>query len=196
MLKDYKPNWRRIIFLSLLANFFVVIFAGRFFISEENFLEEDLEINFVDVNLEENFEVTEEKISDAEQFPEIKLPPIEIPKIPEVSPPKIHEKNSEKIQEEVSDDKPKIIAKVFPKDIFQTLMMSGLIQERPILREGKVLIAVTVNAKGKVSKVKILSGNTGLIKIVSEAAASAWIFDTKKNPQEFQTQIEFTPEDF
>jgi len=192
----YKPCWTRIIFLATLINFCLVILADNFFTAEEKLsVEDDMEINLVEVEVGEVLEVAEENFADVEKFPEINLPPIKIPEtIQQKSQPKIAKTSTEKVAEESNN--PKIISKVLPKDIFQTLITAGLIKERPTLAEGKVIVSITIDSKGKVSKVQIVSGHTGLIKIVSEAAASAWTFDTQKNPQELQTQIEFTPEDF
>ena len=164
-----------------------------------------------------------QEFSAAETFPEIELPPLEIPHtifepLPklEVEPPKEIQKveevkpaEPEKIEqpaEKKSDnplDKLKVIVKVYPKDIVEQFISSGVSETKLHWHGGKITLAVTIGIDGKVKKdsVEIRSGATGeFMDLVAKTAASSWIFepylDENGNAQELKTQMEFLPADF
>lgn len=226
----YRPNWLKIIFVSII--FHVVILSALFFIfpkkeSEENLIQE---IEWVDVNVAENFssaveaENISEKIPETFDFPAVEIPatveatenfsPTEIPstsaepiKTPEKKsesknsmPPAEKNISTEKNFDEDLNAKLKVFVKVFPKDIVNQLIENGTLKEKPILSDGKIILEVTVNKGGIVEKVQIIQGGTNEINILSEAAASGWIFvpflDEDGKPKEMKTKIEFKAEDF
>ena len=165
------------------------------------------------------------KVSEVENFPEIVLPPLEIPhtvfeplpKLEVAPPPEIpkveeipaEEKpvENESLHEDkkISDpaEKLKVIVKVLPKDIIEQFISSGVSEEKINWNGDKIILAVTIGIDGKVKpkSVEIISGAKGeLIDFVAKTAASSWIFepylDEDGNPQELKTQIEFGKEDF
>jgi len=197
--------------------FFVGLFAcGKFSSPKTEKASEIEELEWIEVEVDDGEEIAESEpeIPDVvETFPEINFPPIEISKTPKPEIKPVENKNfvepqnnSKKIETaEDSRDKLKVITKVFPKDVVQTLINSGLIKERPILNSGKVVIAITIDIKGRVQNIEIRRGGGtdergNLINIVSEAAAAGWTFEPYKdeddNIKEMKTQIEFKPEDF
>lgn len=133
-------------------------------------------------------------------------PPVEQPKPEENKPPA--EKNKPSEEEKPDDDskgKLKVLTKVFPKDVVNQLIESGIVKERPILNGGKIVLAITIGTNGKIKTIEIRRGGGNdergnIINLVSEAAASGWVFepfvDEEGNPKEMKTQIEFKPEDF
>ena len=210
----YRAPWRKIFFVAVIFHA-AIIFTLEFFwlmkapeipveleeiewVEEKNFSEGgDLETN----DNEEIFptiempKVSEQTFSEPEppKPPENKIQPTEEKKSAEVSEKKFSEENS---QEKIN-----VVMKVYPKDVAEQLISAGIINERPRLPSGKVILSVTVGLDGKMRAVEILSGGDGsIINIVSEAAASAWIFapytDSDGNPKEIKTQIEFEPKDF
>lgn len=227
----YRPDWRKIIFLAVL--FHVVVISAYALIfstpTKEIENEEDIqEIEWVESEIEENSAVDEvEQV--AENSIPIEFPPIELPPLPEPTieekpePPKPVEtpaetkKTSESSSEtktegeektdsdEDSRGKIKVLVKVYPKDIFEQLISVGILKERPILKSGKIVIAITIGLDGRAGNIEIRRGGGmdemgNMIDIVSEAAASAWIFapfkDEEGNAKIIKTQIEFKPEDF
>ena len=212
---QYRPFWKRIFFLAVILHFifFAVIFAcGKFSsLLQTEKVDEVEELEWIEVEVSDDENISENEITIpevAETFPEIEMPPLEIPKISEPEIKSVENKNFVEPQntsnktETAEDprDKLKVVTKVFPKDVVQTLINSGLIKERPILNSGKVVIAITIDIKGRVQNIEIRQGGENLINIVSEAAAAGWTFepyrDNDGNLQEIKTQIEFQPEDF
>ena len=99
----------------------------------------------------------------------------------------------------------KAVVKVYPKDLIDQLVASGAVTERTTINGGKIVLAVTIGVDGKVKKAEIRRGGGNdergtMINLVSEIAASSWIFepylDDDGKPKEMKTQIEFKPEDF
>ena len=147
-----------------------------------------------------------------EPLPELNLnptpPPLPQPveKISEPEPenkpePETKTEPPEEKSEENSAPKLKVIAKVFPKDLIEQLTASGAIREKIRLNAEKIVLSATITTEGKVRNAEILSGGDGaLVDLVSKTAVQSWIFepylDADGNPQELNTQIEFTPEDF
>ena len=129
---------------------------------------------------------------------------VEPPK--EIPPPEI-EKTAE-VQPELPqnpENKLKAIVKVYPKDLIAQLIASGAIKERVTINDTKIILAVTIGTKGKVTNVEIRQGGGDdergtIINFMSEVAASSWMFepylDNNGNPQELKTQLEFKPKDF
>ena len=223
---QYRPFWERIFFLAVMLHFifFVGLYAcGKFSLPHAEKIDEVEELEWIEVEVDSGEEIAEAEmeIPDvAETFPEINFPPIEIPETPEpavTEPPPLETKTVATNSSEKTDTAPKakteddkrgkliVLTKVFPKDVVQTLINSGLIKERPILNSGKVVIAITIDTKGKVHNIEIRRGggtdeHGNLINIVSEAAAAGWTFepyqDDEGNIKEMKTQIEFKPEDF
>ena len=226
---QYRPYWTRIFFLAALLHFILIavisILTGGIFSAppEENELEE---LEWVEVEMDESLamnDVVQEVPEVEETFSKIELPPIPEPTLtepkietpPVETPPQPQQTEKSAESEKKSDaDKPaddnlanklKVLTKVFPKDIFESLIAAGIIKERPFLRSGKVVIAITVDIKGKVASVEIRRGggkdeNGNAVNIISEEAAFGWTFepyrDAEGNLKEIKTQIEFNPEDF
>lgn len=214
----YRPYWRRILFLAVMLNAVLWLVGAKFLEVEEVPPPEDLlEIEWYEPAETVAVETTPEVA--AEIFPEVVMPPLEIPhtvfeplpELPTQPPPEIppevqpEEIPREEIQsaEKPSDpaDKLKVIVKVYPKDIIPQLVQSGIAEENLKLKSGKVILAATITVEGKVREVEIVSGgDNGLIDLVAKNAAGGWIFepylDAEGNPQPLRTQIEFTPEDF
>lgn len=220
----YRPDWRKIIVVAVL--FHVLIFSALSlmicFPTKSVDVEENImEIEWIEEAVEENSIVPVKQTN--EYFAPIKMPPLPEPTIEEkVEPPKPVEsprtelkKSVEVKTEDEGEEKPvqqedfrgnvTVLVKVFPKDIFEQLISAGNLKERPILKSGKVVIAVTVGLDGIASNIEIRSGGGSdemgnMIDIVSKAAASAWLFapfkDENGNPKIIKTQIEFKPEDF
>ena len=213
---EYRPRWLRIILIAWLFNFIlisalsssVVIPASKF--EDESDLQE---ISWVEVSTIEPLTMP---IEQAETFPEINFPPIEIqkfemPVMPEpvavekpVEPPKKLEPPA--TETKPVDDSPKLkaIVKVYPKDLIDQFIASGAVKERIVIDE-KIILSITIGVDGKVKKAELKSGvasdeRGNIIKFVSEIAASSWIFepylDEDGNPSEMKTQIEFNPENF
>lgn len=215
----YRPYWQRILFLAVVLNLiFLLSSSSIFFASEtEETPPEDLpEIAWIDTEIAE-IPTDSPQLPTVETFPEIVLPPLEIPhtefeplpelkvepqELPqpvEVETPPVEE--VEEKAEEKPEDKLKAIAKIYPKDIIPQFVQSGVIRGNLTLAEDKIVLAVTITVEGKVRNVEIISGgDKGLIDIVAKTAAGSWRFepylDADGNPQELKTQIEFTPEDF
>ncbi|MBQ6976570.1 MAG: hypothetical protein IJQ16_08490 [Selenomonadaceae bacterium] len=210
---EYKPRWKRILFLAAVFNFVaILVFASNFFSFTSKIKEtpKDLiEVTWADIPAENVELSTPETVP---IFSEIKLPPIEIPKIeiPAISEPAVIEKPVEMPQETAppikdSPSQLKAVVKVYPKDLLEQLLASGAIPERVTINGGEIVLAITVGVDGKVKDAEILRGeensNHGtMINLVSKIAASSWIFepysDETGNPKEIKTQIEFKPEDF
>ena len=209
---NYKPRWERIFLLAAVLNFFL-LFAiySKFFTPPpkvESVSENLIEVAWADLPDEKISASTQELI---QTFPEINLPPLEIPKIEIPAPPEpvAVAKSVEPPKEilppaEKSEDKLKVIVKVYPKDLLEQLAASGAIPEK-ISIDDKIILAVTVGVDGKVTQAEILQGGGTdergtIINFVSKTAASSWIFepylDEDGKPQEMKTQIEFTSEDF
>ena len=218
----YRPDWRKIIFLAVLFQVaFVSAMSLNFSTAEKVEVEEDLqEIEWIENEVAEDSAV--EQV--AENFQPIEFPQIpELPSVPETviekfEPPKpaevekpvekpAEDKKSAEEKSKTEDTRGKIVVlmKVYPKDIFEQLMAAGILKERPVLKSGKIVVAISVGFDGKMKNVEIRRGGGtdemgNLINIVSEAAASAWVFapyvDEDGNPTEIKTQIEFKPEDF
>ena len=228
----YRPDWRKIIFLAVL--FHVVVISAYALIfstpTKEIDNEEDLqEIEWVESEIDESSAVDEvEQV--AENSTPIEFPPIELPPLPEptieekLEPSKPVETPAEETKktsesssetktegEEKSDSdensrgKIKVLVKVYPKDIFGQLISAGILKERPILKSGKIVIAITIGLDGRAGNIEIRRGGGmdemgNMLDIVSDAAASAWIFapfkDEEGNAKIIKTQIEFKPEDF
>ena len=177
---QYRPFWERIFFLAVILHFifFVGLFAcGKFSFLHTEKVDEVEELEWIEVEVDDGEKISEvePEIPDvAETFPEIEMPPIEIPQTPEpavTEPPPPETKPAEnKNSGEKTDTAPKakteddkrgkliVLTKVFPKDVVQTLINSGLIKERPILNSGKVVIAITIDTKGKVHNIEIRRG--------------------------------------
>ena len=212
-MNDYKPNWQRIIFLAVLINFFAVfvISFGWKNLTPEVEVDNLQKIEWFE-ETSDNAEIAKEISEPEETFPEIKFPPIEIPSTPEnflpitfseTSPPP-QEKNSSSENEIKTSDNPqeklKVISKVFPRDVAAELQGVGTFSESLTLKSEKIILEVTVGTNGAVKNVSIVQGESNLINILAEAAATRWIFEPFKNDggevEEIKTQIEFKPEDF
>ena len=220
---NYRPRWERILFLAMVFNVVVMLAISSNWLAPEEKVEEpdDLqEISWVDVPAAEAAVIPEPAI---QTFPEIKLPTIEIPKIevpalPEPIPIEKPVAQPEEISQP-AETKPvepatpppemhgvlKVLVKVYPKDLIDQLIASGAVNERTSINSGKIVLAVTIGVDGKVKNVEIRRGGGtdergNIINLVSEVAASSWIFepylDEDGNPKEMKTQIEFKPEDF
>ena len=227
----YRPDWRKIIFLAVLLHVVVVSAYALIFSTPTKEIEneEDIqEIEWVESEFEESSAVDEvEQVAENSipiEFPPIELPPLPEPTIEEkpeppkpvetpAEPKKTSESSSEtKTEGEEKNDsdedsrgKIKVLVKVYPKDIFEQLISAGILKERPILKSGKIVIAITIGLDGRAGNIEIRRGGGmdemgNMIDIVSEAAASAWIFapfkDEEGNAKIIKTQIEFKPEDF
>ena len=174
---QYRPFWERIFFLAVILHFifFAGIFAcGKFSFPQTEKIDEIEELEWIEVEVDSGEEIAEAEmeIPDvAETFPEINFPPIEIPQTPEPEIKPVENKkfvepqNTSKKIEPAKDprDKLKVVTKVFPKDVVQTLINSSLIKERPILNSGKVVIAITIDIKGRVQNIEIRQGGGNLI---------------------------------
>ena len=223
---QYRPFWERIFFLAVVLHFIFLIgvFAyEKFSLPQTEKVDDIEELEWVEVEVDSGEEIAEsepEIPNVAEIFPEIEIPPIEIPPPPEpavTEPPPPETKavatnsgeNTDDSQKAKSDEDKRgkliVLTKVFPKDVVPTLISSGAINERPILNSGKIVIAITIDIKGKVKNIEIRRGggtdeHGNLINLVSEAAAAGWTFepyqDEDGNIKEMKTQIEFKPEDF
>ena len=216
---QYRPFWEKNFFLAVMLHFifFAGLFAcGKILLPQTEKAPEIEELEWIEVEVDSGEEIAEvePEIPEAsETFPEIEMSPIEIPETlePEIKPVEnknfVEPQNNSKKTESVENprDKLKVVTKVFPKDVVQTLINSGLINERPILNSGKLVIAITIDMKGRVQNIEIRRGGgtnerENLINIVSEAAAAGWTFepyqDEDGNIKEMKTQIEFNPEDF
>lgn len=227
---NYKPRWLRIIFLSIifhaifLSAIFFILSDEK---SEKNLIQE---IEWIDADIAENFSSSEEsetfaeteKISETFNFPEIKIPatPESVEEnfqpVTPVSPPvKISPKNSdveikkipskknnseEKKSDEDTNEKLKVFVKIFPKDIVNQMIESGILKEKPIFSGEKIILEVTVGKGGNVEKVSIIEGGSNEINILAENAASGWVFvpflDENGKATETKTKIEFKSEDF
>ena len=82
-------------------------------------------------------------------------------------------------------------------------MALGVSEEKLQRDKQKMILKVTIGIDGKVkpNSVKIIDESTNAnINLVAKTAAGSWIFepylDKDGNPQELNTQIEFTAEDF
>ena len=220
----YRPYWLRIIFV---AAFFHILLLSAcaviYTLPIADIPAEDLqEIEWVEVDFNDSPQVEdlESEIPEvAEVFPDIEFPPIEIPQPPEPAvtesePPQVEspkpvaaesKAEGEKKSDEDDRGKIKVLTKVFPKDVVGQLIAAGILKERPVLKSGKIVIAITVGLDGKMHSIEFRRGGGNdergnMINIVAEAAASGWIFapfiDEDGNPKEIKTQIEFKPEDF
>lgn len=110
-----------------------------------------------------------------------------------------------KPQEKNSQSKLIAIVKVYPRDLTEQFLASGVVKEKITLNDEKIIVAVTIGVDGKVKSAEIVSGagddeRGRIINFVSQTAASSWIFepylDEDGNPVELQTQLEFTAADF
>ena len=222
---NYRPRWERILFLAFIFNLFAMVAIASNWFSPPPEVEEETddlqEISWVDVPAAEASSIPQPEV---QTFPEIKFPPIEIPKIelPKLPDPVAVEKPVEPPKEvappaevkpaenpvKPADDSPnklKAIVKVYPKDLIDQLVASGAVTERTTINGGKIVLAVTIGVDGKVKQAEIRRGGGNdergtMINLVSEIAASSWIFepylDDDGKPKEMKTQIEFKPEDF
>ncbi len=223
---NYKPYWQRIIILAVILNLILIFVSAPALPETEEKPRADLqEIEWVETETPEVATAeTATEISPPETFAEIVLPPLEIPHtdfppLPELNteppppvqpveeiqeaeppPPPVEEK-----AETNPADKLKVIVKVYPKDLIEQFIKSGIVKEKLTFDGEKIVLAVTITTEGKVRNVEILQGGGNdergkLINLVVSTAAQSWIFepylDEEGNPQELKTQIEFTPEDF
>lgn len=223
----YHPYWQRIFFLAIIFNLILFLGGASNFSAGEikEIPIEDLpEIEWIET---ENTVPNESApaTSAVETFPEIILPPLEIPHtvfepLPklDLNPPPVKIENKipenppeEKIEpppndEKISDpaEKLKVIAKVYPKDIIEQFTASGAIKNKITLNEEKIILSVTITKEGKVRNAEIISGGTNdpsdMISLIAKTAVQSWIFepylDENGNPQELKTQIEFSQKDF
>ena len=220
---NYKPHWLKIIFLAAIFNFLIILaILSTFQIPKTNDENKDLiNLSWVDVPA---VEVAEVSTSESVQtFPEIYLPPLEVPKIELPSPPKPIEiekpvESPKEIETSAESTPPTenkaddlsnnlvAIVKVYPKDLIEQLVASGAVKEKIVLEaEQKIILAITIGIDGKVKNAEIIEGGGNdergkIINFVSQVAAASWIFepylDKDGNPIELKTQIEFKPEDF
>lgn len=144
--------------------------------------------------IETPIETPKETASSAESKPAESEKPVENEKPTE---PKPQEKNSQ--------SKLIAIVKVYPRDLTEQFLESGVVKEKITLNDEKIIVAVTIGVDGKVKSAEIVSGagddeRGRIINFVSQTAASSWIFepylDEDGNPVELQTQLEFTAADF
>lgn len=218
----YRPYWLRILFLASVFNLILFCASAEIFITPEikNPPPEDLlELEWVETSNAAPPEFSQE-ISAAETFPEIVLPPLEIPHtifepLPklDLNPPppvkiettpqeeKIESPPVEEKKSEKPEDKLKVIVKVLPKDIIEQWTSNGVIKEKPALNQDKIILAATITTEGKVRNTQIISGTSDdTLTLIVTMAAQSWIFepylDEDGNAQELKTQIEFTKEDF
>lgn len=232
---DYRPRWERIIFISAVFNLavmFVLISSWSF--PKTEMPHENLQM--VEWTDSVSDEVPTIQQDDVQTFPEITLPPFEMPQFEHIPPPtpmeiekpieqplqEISPAESEKpveVEKPIETEKPvetekpeknsqnKLIAivKVYPRDLTEQFLASGVVKEKITLNEEKIVVAVTIGVDGKVKNAAIVSGvgddeRGKIINFVSQTAASSWIFepylDDDGNPTELQTQIEFTADDF
>ena len=224
----YRPYWQRIIILAVIFNVILFFVSASLWSSPEIKKEsppEDLqEIEWIEPETPEiTTTETAPEFSPKETFAEIVLPPFEIPhtefeplpelnteppppinppaeEIKETEPPPVEEK-----KESNPADKLKVIVKVYPKDLIDQFIKSGIVKEKLTFDGEKIILAVTITTEGKVRNVEIRQGGGNdergkLINLVVSTAAQSWIFepylDEDGNPQELKTQIEFTPENF
>ena len=127
----------------------------------------------------------------------------------------IDDNNSKKIEDALGKEKIyqspanstnniEVVSKVFPKDIVDELITSGVIKDRAVLKSKNTIVELLVDTNGNVKKTKIIRGgsseNRNTINTLIETAASRWVFkpyiDSTGDAQEFLTQVEFRPEDF
>lgn len=233
---EYRPRWARIIFIAAIFNV-ALIFAlvSSLALPKTEKSRENLQmIEWTESAVNEVPDVTQEEM---QTFPEITLPPLEIPKFEPIPPPvpaeveKVEKPveptketappaeskpveskpaESEKPaepnpQEKNSQNKLIAIVKVYPRDLTEQFLASGVVKEKITLNDEKIIVAVTIGVDGKVKSAEIVSGvdddeRGRIINFVSQTAASSWIFETyldeDGNPVELQTQIEFTAADF
>lgn len=221
----YRPYWQRIIILSVIFNVILIFASASLWsppeIKKESPPENLQEIEWIEPETPGNsISETAPEISPNETFAEIVLPPFEIPHtefepLPQIEPPppkppveEIKEiETPPPVEEKETNpaDKLKVIVKVYPKDLIDQFIKSGVIKKRLTFDGEKIILAVTITTKGKVRNVEILQGGGNdeqgkLINLVVSTAAQSWIFepylDEEGNPQELKTQIEFTKEDF
>ena len=182
-------------------------------------------------NTPDTVEQQPEEVSQvSEVVPEFEFPPLIIPQIPEIPtyvrptpppPPLIVEtppaattdNTAEKFSGEKTEDKPvvdtvkkvKVISKVYPKDVTEELLATGVISRAEKIRRGTVLVRVIIGTDGRVKKTEIKRGGGydergNIINALIETAASRWVFepylDDDNKPREMPTQIEFKPTDF
>ena len=234
---DYRPRWERIILIAAVFNL-AVMFAltSSLSLPKTETVRENLQIvQWTDSAADAVPAALQE---DVQTFPEIKLPPLEIPKFEPIPPPESvevekvetpieppketassaeskpaesekpveNEKPTEpKPQEKNSQSKLIAIVKVYPRDLTEQFLASGVVKEKITLNDEKIIVAVTIGVDGKVKSAEIVSGvgddeRGRIINFVSQTAASSWIFepylDEDGNPVELQTQLEFTAADF
>ncbi len=227
----YRPYWRRILLIAVIINCGLLFAFSSIWALPKNEsapFDNLQEIEWIDAETQETVAVNQDsEIPDVAQiFPTIEMPPLEIPQIEFPPPPEIPTappvlpKNPEpqEIKSETENVKPpenkpvdeeknkiKARVKVFPKDLMQQFIDSGIIPEKIIPNVDKIVLALTIGVDGKTKDIKILRGapNDGLgnlINLISRSAASAWVFepflDAEGKPTEIKTEIEFTPEDF
>ena len=208
---EYRPNWQRIFFVAVLLNA-IFLYAISLFWSNKNFespKDEEQNFELIEVKISESISETDSPAenSDAVKFPDLNFSPIEIPSPPEPlkveqptveTPTKNENPPAEKKSDEDNKNKLTALKKVYPKYIVNILISTGAIPVRPTLPSEKIILYVTVGADGKVKNVKIQSDDKidNVIKTISEAAASSWIFEPLEDSEEFKTQLEFKPEDF
>ena len=183
---EYRPRWERIMFLAAIFNFVVMLaLATNWQFTEPKEEEDDLqEVAWVDSATVEEIPAPPPP-PDIQTFPEIKLPPIEIPKFEPIPPPEPVEvekvekpveppketappaENNSAENEKPAEPKPaeknepnqlKAIVKVYPKDLIDQLVASGAVKERVTLNSGKVVLAVTIGKDGKVKNAEIRRG--------------------------------------
>lgn len=210
---------------NVIAIFFMTsnLFSSAQEVEEEPELQE---ISWVEVPAAESTAPPQPQ-PEIQTFPEIKyspleIPKLELPKLPDpptpiaepVEPPEEVAQPAEKnsVEPAPPEQKPaemhgvlKVLVKVYPKDLLEQLIASGTITERTAINSGKIVLAVTVGVDGKVKNAEIRRGGGtdergNLINMISEFAASSWIFEPyigeDGKPKEMRTQIEFKPEDF
>lgn len=202
----YKPNWLKIIFLAVIFNFFVFSALASFFLVQNiNQPENLIELSWVDVqNVKISNSPPPELIN---SFPEINLPPLEIPKIalpalPELknfeNSPEFFNPPTENISDEISQkifDSPAennsdensqknliAIVKIYPKDLIDQLVAGGAVNEKIVPDNKKIILSITVGVDGKVKNAEIIEGGGNdergkILNFVSQVAASSWIFE-------------------
>lgn len=205
----YRPYWQRIIILAVIFNVILFLVSASFWSSPETKKEsppEDLqEIEWIESETPEiTTTETAPETSPKENFAEIILPPFEIPHTefeplpqiettPPVNPPAEEIKETEEsteiepppVEEKKESnpaDKLKVIVKVYPKDLIDQFIKSGIVKEKLTFDGEKIVLAVTITTEGKVRNVEIRQGGDNdergkLINLVVSTAAQSWIFE-------------------
>jgi len=146
-----------------------------------------------------------EKVETPVEPPKENAPPVESKPVENEKPAESEKPTESKPQEKNSQSKLTAIVKVYPRDLTEQFLASGVVKEKITLNDEKIIVAVTIGVDGKVKSAEIVNGagddeRGRIINFVSQTAASSWIFepylDENGNPVELQTQLEFTAADF